>query len=58
MIRTNKKCDRSVEVADPHFGGACVEIKGVFFVDLGLRIGWGKDFDADLGCTSEYEGSL
>ena len=48
MIRTNKKSDRSVEVADPDFGGAGVEVESAFFVDLGLGVGWGKDFDADF----------
>ena len=53
MIRTNKKSDRSVEVADPDFGGAGVEVKSAFFVDLGWGVRWGKDFDTDFGCTSE-----
>ena len=53
MIRTNKKSDRSVEVADPDFGGAGVEVESAFFVDLGWGVRWGKDFDTDFGCTSE-----
>jgi hypothetical protein len=58
MIRTNKKSDRSVEVADPDFGGAGVEVESAFFVDLGLGVGWGKDFDADFRCTGEKDGFL
>lgn len=53
MIRTKKKSHRTVEVADPDFGGAGVEVKSAFFVDLGWGIRWGKDFDTDFGCTSE-----
>jgi hypothetical protein len=53
MIRTKKKSDRSVEVADPDFGGARLEVEGAFFVDLGWGVGWGEDFDADFGCASE-----
>ena len=58
MIRTKEKSDRSVEVADPDLGGAGVEVEGAFLLDLGWGIRWGKDFDADLGRASEYEGSL
>jgi len=33
MIRTKKKSHRTVEVADPDFGGAGIEIEGAFFGD-------------------------
>ena len=42
MIRTNKKSDRSVEVADPDFGGAGVEVESAFLVDLGWGVRWGR----------------
>ena len=58
MIRTKKKSHRTVEVADPDFGGAGIEIEGAFFGDLRCGIRWGKDFDADLWRASEYQGSL
>jgi len=58
MINARKERHGSVEVADPELGGAGIEIEGAFFADLGWGIGWGKDLDADLGRTSEYEGSL
>src|SRR5271165_7551511 len=56
MINARKERHGSVEVADPELGGAGIEIEGAFFADLGWGIG--KDLDADLGRTSEYEGSL
>ena len=58
MIRTKKKSHRTVEVADPDFGGACVEIERAFFVDLGWGVRWRKDLDADFGCASEKDGFL
>jgi hypothetical protein len=58
MIRTKKKSHRTVEVADPDFGGAGIEIEGAFLRDLRCGIRCGKDFDADLWRASEYEGSL
>jgi conjugative transfer signal peptidase TraF len=53
MIRTNKKSDRSVEVADPDFGGAGVEVEETFFGDFGGGIGRRKNLDADLWCPLE-----
>lgn len=58
MIRTKKKSHRTVEVADPDFGGVGIEIEGAFFGDLRCGIRWRKDFDADLWRAREYEGSL
>ena len=52
-MRRRKKRHRAVQSADPDLSRACVEIKGAFFVDLGLGIGWGKDFDADFRGASE-----
>jgi hypothetical protein len=57
-IRPNKKSDRSVEVANPNFSCAGVEIKGAFFVDLSRGVRWGKDFDTDFGRARENKGSL
>jgi hypothetical protein len=53
MIGTDEKRHRTIEVADPDLGGTGVEIKSAFFVDLGRCVGWGKDFDADLGRASQ-----
>jgi hypothetical protein len=53
MIRTKKKRHGTVEVADPDFGGAGVEVESAFFVDLGCGVRWGKDFDTDFRGTSE-----
>jgi len=53
LVGTNKKSDRSVEAANPHFGGAGIEVEGAFFVDLGWGIRWGQDFNADFGSASE-----
>jgi hypothetical protein len=58
MIRTKKKSHRTVEVADPDFGGAGVEIERAFFVDLGWGVRWRKDLDADFRCASEKDGFL
>ena len=52
-IRSNKKIHRTVKVANPDFGGAGIEVKGAFFVDLRWGIRRRKDFDADFGCMSE-----
>jgi hypothetical protein len=58
MINARKERHGSVEVADPDLGGAGIEVEGAFLLDLGWGVRWGKDFDADLGRASEYEGSL
>ena len=55
MIGTNKKRDRTVEVTDPNFGRAGVEIKGAFFVDLALGVRRGKDFNTDFRGASEND---
>src|SRR5262249_46168055 len=48
-INARKERHRSVEVTNPDLGRSGVEIKGTFFVDLGLGIGRRKDLNADLG---------
>ena len=53
MINAGKERHGAVEVADPDFGGAGVEVEGAFFVDLGWGVRWGKDLDADLGRAFE-----
>jgi hypothetical protein len=53
MIRTNKKSDRSVEGADPDFGGAGVKVECAFFVDLGWGIRSGKDLYANRRGSGE-----
>ena len=58
MIWIKKKGDRTVEVANPDFRGAGVEIERTFFVDLGWGVRWRKDLDADFGCMSEKDGFL
>jgi hypothetical protein len=58
MIRTKKKSHRTVEVADPDFSGAGVEIECPFFVDLGWGVRWRKDLYADFRCVSKKDGFL
>ena len=58
MIGTNKKRHRTVEVADPDFGCAGVEVEGAFFVDFALGVGRGKHFDTDFWRRCEDKGSL
>jgi hypothetical protein len=53
MMRSDKKGHRSVEVANPDLCGAGVEIESAFLVDLGGRIGRGKDLDANIGSALE-----
>jgi hypothetical protein len=47
MINARKKTHRTVEITDPNFGGAGVEVEGTFFVYLGWGIRSGKDLDAN-----------
>jgi hypothetical protein len=54
MIRTDKKGNRSVEVANPDLGCAGVEIEGAFFVDLGYGIRRRKDLDANVGRVEKH----
>ena len=58
MIWIKEKSDRTVEVANPDFRGAGVEIERTFFVDLGWCVRWRKDLDADFRCASEKDGFL
>jgi len=58
MIETNEKRHRTIEVADPDFGSASVEVEGAFFVDLALGVRRGKHFDTDFGRAREDKGSL
>jgi hypothetical protein len=53
MMRNNKKGHRSVDIADPDLGGAGVKIESAFLVDLGGRIGRGKDLDANIRSALE-----
>jgi hypothetical protein len=53
MVRRNKKGHRAVEVANPHFGGAAVEVQGALFVDFSARIGRRNDLNTDLGGVAE-----
>jgi hypothetical protein len=48
MIGTEEKRNRSVEAAYPNLGGACIEIEGAFFVDLGRGIGRRENLDANV----------
>ena len=52
-IRTNKKSDRSIEVADPNLGRAGIEVEGAFFVDLDRGIRSGKDLYASRRSTGK-----
>ena len=58
MINARKEGHRSVEVADPDFGGAGVEIESAFFVYFASGVGGRKHFDTDFGCAREDKGSL
>jgi hypothetical protein len=40
-MRPGKKLDRSIGIANPDLGGACIEIESAFFVDLRREIGTG-----------------
>ena len=48
MIGTDDKRNRSVEVAYPNLGGACIEIERAFFVDLGRGIRRRENLDANV----------
>ena len=58
MMRTDKKRDRAVKVANPNLGGTGVEIESAFFVYFALGVGGRKHFDTDFGCAREDKGSL
>jgi hypothetical protein len=49
MSRINEKSDRSVKVADPHFGCTRIKVESAFLVHLRSCVGWGEDLNADLG---------
>jgi hypothetical protein len=53
MINANKKGHRTVEVAEPHFGRAGVEIECTLFVDFGSCVRRGKHLDTDFGGGGE-----
>ena len=57
MMRTDKKRDRAVKVANPNLGGTGVEIESTFFVYLDVGIGGGAYLDADFRSALE-EGDL
>jgi hypothetical protein len=48
MINASKERDRSVEVADPDFGSAGVEVERTPLTDFRRRVETTYDFDADL----------
>jgi hypothetical protein len=47
-MRRKKEGDRSVEVANPDFGGACVEVESAFLLDLRGGIRGQEDLDANF----------
>ena len=47
MINARKEGHGAVEVADPDFCGARVEIERAFFGDFGSGVGRGENLDAD-----------
>jgi hypothetical protein len=49
MVRRQKKGNRTVESANPYFGGAGIEVQGPLFVDFGARIGRRNNLNTDLG---------
>ena len=53
IVRSHKKGNRAVEVANPDLAGASVEVQGALFGDFGARIGRRNDLDTDLGRTLE-----
>jgi hypothetical protein len=55
VIGAKEKRHRTIEVADPDFGGTCVEVKRALFVDFCWCVRQGENFNADLGCASEQE---
>ena len=57
LLRGGKKGHRAVEIADPDFAGAGVEVESALFVDFRLDIRRGNDLDADIWSALE-EGEL
>jgi hypothetical protein len=53
IVRSDKKGNGTVEVANPNLGGASVEVQSALFVDFGARIGRRKNLNTDLGRTLE-----
>jgi hypothetical protein len=49
MIGTDKKRHRTIEITDPDFGGAGVEVEGEPLLDIRGSVEAAYDFDADLG---------
>jgi conjugative transfer signal peptidase TraF len=52
-VRSHKKGNGAVEVANPDLGGAGVEVQCALFGDFGARIGRGNNLNTDLWCTLE-----
>jgi len=57
MVRRNKKGYRAIEVANPDFGGAGIEVQGALFIDFRGRIGRRKNLYAELRRTLEQDES-
>lgn len=53
MIRTSKKGNRTIEVANPDLAGAGIKIESPFFVDLGRGIPRRQNLNANVGCARE-----
>lgn len=53
MLGSDEKGHRSIEIANPYLGSAGIKIEGAFLVDLGARIGRGKNLDANIGSALE-----
>ena len=53
IVRSHKKGNGAVEVANPDLGGAGVEVQSAFFGDFGARIGRGNNLNTNLWCTLE-----
>jgi hypothetical protein len=58
MINANRKRHRTVEVAQPNFGRAGVEIERALFVNFGSCVRRGKHLDTYFGGICEDKGSL
>ena len=56
MVKRHKKRKGTVQITNPDFGCAGLEIQGPFFVDFGGRIGRRKNLNTDLGRDGEELG--
>ena len=53
LARTDKKVDGSLQVTNPDFGCAGVEVESALFVDFRWKIGARNDLDADIWSALE-----